>query len=128
MSVTTTLDHDRQARRQPGVARDVHRLHAHLPDAAADHLAEIQARLREVQELPPAPVGGDPAGELIRYLERARDEERYDELVLVAAPAFLEKLRTRLGDRARDSLVGAIQKNLVAAGREVLQEEVLRVL
>ena len=86
------------------------------------------ARLREVQELPPAPVGGDPAGELIRYLERARDEERYDELVLVAAPAFLEKLRTRLGDRARDSLVGAIQKNLVAAGREVLQEEVLRVL
>lgn len=86
------------------------------------------ARLREVLELPPAPDGVDPAAELIRYLEQARAEERYDELVLVAAPPFLQTLRTRLSDQARGSLVGAIQKNLVGVGREILQEEVLRVL
>lgn len=86
------------------------------------------ARLREVFELPRSGQAGGFDGELAVYLEEARVQGRYDELVLVAAPAFLAALRGQLSDVARGALVGEIGKDLVGAGREVLQEEVLRVL
>lgn len=94
------------------------------------------ARLREVFELESsvqAANQGAPqvygfAGELALYLEEAQRDERFDELVLVAAPTFLHHLRGSLSKAARDALVGEIGKNLVGAGRETLQEEVLRVL
>lgn len=101
---------------------------------ADEHRATIYAvprgmvRLREIFELPRSGDTGDFVAELTRYLEEARAEGRYDELVLVAAPAFLAVLRARLSDAARDALVGEIGRNLVGAGREILQEEVLRVL
>ena len=79
------------------------------------------ARLRELRELA-------SAAELAPYLEEARLEGRFDELVLVAAPTILSHLRDSLSQTVRDALVGEISKNLAAAGRETLQEEVLRVL
>ena len=86
------------------------------------------ARLREVLELPSPGESGDLVAELARYLEKAGTEGRYDELVLVGAPALLERLRGQLSAAARAALVGEIGKNLAGAGREILQEEVLRVL
>jgi hypothetical protein len=86
------------------------------------------ARLREVFELPRSGETGHLVTALARYLEEARAKGRYDELILVAAPPFLEVLRRQLSDAARGALVGEIGKNLAGAGRETLQEEVLRVL
>lgn len=86
------------------------------------------ARLREVFELRRAGPAGGFGVELARHLEEARAEGRYEELVLVAAPAFLGVLRDQLSGVARSALVGEIGKDLVGARREVLQEEVLRVL
>ncbi len=62
------------------------------------------------------------------YVEDARRERRFDELILVAAPAFLACLRESLSQAARDAVIGEIGKNLVGARPETLQEQVLRVL
>ena len=86
------------------------------------------ARLREVFELQCSGDGADFGVELAQHLEEARAGGRFDELVLVAPSGFLRSLRDRLSVPARGSLVGEIAKDLVSAGREVLQEEVLRVL
>lgn len=86
------------------------------------------ARLREVLELGRSGETRDFAAKVAGYLEDAGATGRYDELVLVAAPEFLNALRAELGGIARGALVGAIGKDLVSAGREILQEEVLRVL
>ena len=94
------------------------------------------ARLREVFELEPssdATDHGSPqvygfAAELAMYLDEASRDGRFDELILVAPPKFLAHLRGSLSKAVRDGLVGEIGKNLVGAGRETLQEEVLRVL
>ena len=94
------------------------------------------ARLREVYALESsvettdhgAPQVYGFAAELAMYLEEARREDRFDELILVAPPTFLHPLRGSLSKTARDALVGEIGKNLIGVGRETLQEEVLRVL
>ena len=79
------------------------------------------ARLREVFELA-------STAEIAPYLEEAREDGRFDELILVAAPESLSHVRDSLSNSLRDVLVAEIAKNLAAAGRETLQEEVLRVL
>ena len=94
------------------------------------------ARLREVFELESSVQTDDHgapqvygfAAELAMYLEEAQRDGRFDELILVAAPTFLDQLRGSLSKAARDALIGEIGKNLIAARRETLQEEVLRVL
>ncbi len=68
------------------------------------------------------------AADVARYVEDARRDRRFDELILVAAPAFLACLRESLSQAARDAVIGEIDKNLVGAQRESLQERVLRVL
>lgn len=88
------------------------------------------ARLREVIQLDrgPGDTDGAFAADLARHLEQAQADGRFDELVLVAAPGFLSSLRATLSRPARGALVGAIEKDMTGARREVLQEEVLRVL
>ncbi len=94
------------------------------------------SRLREVFELESGgerPPGGRAracafAAQLALYIDEAQRDGRFDELILVAPTAFLEALREKLSKAARGALIGEIGKNLVAAGRETLQEEVLRVL
>ena len=68
------------------------------------------------------------AADVALYVEDARRERRFEELILVAAPAFLACLRESLSQAARDAVIGEIGKNLVGAQRETLQEHVLRVL
>lgn len=53
-------------------------------------------------------------------LEAGRTEERFDGLVLVAAPHFLGLLRERLGPPTRDRVILELDKNLVHLdGREI---------
>jgi protein required for attachment to host cells len=68
------------------------------------------------------------AAQLAGHVEEARRDRSFDELILVAAPAFLAHLRESLSPAVRDSVVAEIAKNLVAAKQETLQEQVLRVL
>ena len=113
------------------------------------------ARLRQVCELSESRIsmgcdGGRPGGREVRgsdealtpverqtrrfaeyvalNVEHARLERRFDELILVAAPAFLACLRESLSQSARAVVIGEISKNLVGAQQETLQEHVLRVL
>ena len=113
------------------------------------------ARLRQLAELhySPMPMNGDAGGPCDRdiqasdpmpdsvehqargfatqvalYVEEARLDQRFDELILVAGPTFLSYLRESLGQSVRDALVAEIPKNLVGVQRETLQEHVLRVL
>lgn len=94
------------------------------------------ARLREILSIEHSvqasgdgrqPVHGF-AAELALYLEEARREGRFDDLMLVAEPAFLAELRANLSNALRDALHAEIGKDLVGAGRETLQEEVLKAL
>ena len=66
--------------------------------------------------------------QLALYLEDARIERRYDELILVAAPALLANLRECLTQAVRDAIIAEIAKDLVGAQQESLQEQVLRVM
>ena len=97
------------------------------------------ARLRQFSELrhsrnselaraPVEPRACSFAADVALYVEDARRERRFDELILVAAPAFLACLRESLSQAARDAVIGEIGKNLVDARPETLQEQVLRVL
>lgn len=87
------------------------------------------ARLREIRALEgSARAGHGFATELAVYIEEARREGRFDDLILVAEPSYLAELRAQLGTGLRRALVAEIAKNLTGAGYEALQEEVLRVL
>ena len=68
------------------------------------------------------------AAQVALYVEKARLDLRFDELILVAGPTFLSYLRESLCQTVRDAVVAEIPKNLVGAQRETLQEQVLRVL
>jgi len=68
------------------------------------------------------------AAQVALYVEDARLERRFDELILVAAPTFLGCMRESLSQAARDAVIGEIGENLVDAQRDTLQEHVLRVL
>jgi len=70
----------------------------------------------------------DFSGQLAVYLEDARRERRFDELILVAAPGLLANLRERLTQAVRDAIIAEIAKDLVGARQESLQEQVLRVM
>lgn len=94
------------------------------------------ARLRRVRDLETDGAGSDQVApqvygftaELAHYLEEARFEGRFDELVLVAAEPLLAQLRGTLSDLVLPALAGEVPKNLVGTDGERLQEEVLRVL
>jgi len=68
------------------------------------------------------------AGHVARHLDDARLERRFDELIVAAAPPFLECLRESLSAATRAALVAEIGSNLVGVPEESLQEQVLRVL
>jgi protein required for attachment to host cells len=52
------------------------------------------------------------ARELGRYLEKARTDHRYDELVLVAPPKFLGALRKELGKEVEKLVADELPKDL----------------
>ena len=52
------------------------------------------------------------AKEIGRYLEQARNQHRYDELVIVAPPKFLGAVRKELGKEVEKLVVDEIPKDL----------------
>jgi hypothetical protein len=68
------------------------------------------------------------AGHVAQHLDDARKERRFDELIVAAAPPFLDDLRESLSAETRAALIAEIGSNLVGVAQESLQEQVLRVL
>ena len=66
------------------------------------------------------------ARQLALYLDDARGDRNFDELILVAAPALLAPLRDHLSQSLRGAVIAEIARDLVGAGQELLQEQVLR--
>jgi protein required for attachment to host cells len=52
------------------------------------------------------------AKEIGRYLEQARNQHRYDELVLIAPPKFLGAVRRELGKEVQKLVVDELPKDL----------------
>jgi protein required for attachment to host cells len=61
------------------------------------------------------------AVEIARQVERARNDGKFDSLVLVAPPKFLGRLRQALSKPAHDALIGELDKNLVEADVKTLE-------
>jgi len=60
------------------------------------------------------------ARQLALYLEDARGDRKFDELVLVAAPALLAPLGDSLSQSLRSAVIAEIARDLVGAGQELL--------
>uniref|UniRef100_UPI003F6B4D12 host attachment protein n=1 Tax=Pseudomaricurvus sp. TaxID=2004510 RepID=UPI003F6B4D12 len=63
------------------------------------------------------------AGELATNLRSARIDGRFNQLVLVAPPAFLGRLRSAMDSATSGLVVKEINKNLTAKSSRELEEE-----
>lgn len=68
------------------------------------------------------------AGELAELLREGRVENAYDELVLVAPPAFLGALREALDGPTRDRVVASLDKDLAQVPEHELRARLSDVL
>ncbi len=73
---------------------DRSRSHVSGEPSAVDHATEVFSR------------------ELGRYLEKARNDQQYERLYLMAPPRFLGMLRRNLSDEVRKAIVSSIDKDL----------------
>lgn len=65
------------------------------------------------------------AREICRHIEQGRTAEKYDRLVLVAAPEFLGLLRQHLTTEAARRVTREIHKNLVRDDADAIRSELL---
>lgn len=68
------------------------------------------------------------AAMLASYLKRAHDEQRYRELVLIAAPGFLGALNAALGARLGETVLLRVSKNLTRSPENEIRETLPRKL
>jgi protein required for attachment to host cells len=68
------------------------------------------------------------AAELARELEHARHMGAFNQLVLVAAPRLLGKLRAELSDATRKIVIGEVPKDLVEPSATELREHLAPIL
>ena len=64
------------------------------------------------------------AGELVQTLDKARQDGKFDDLVLVASPHFLGVLRQKLNGPLEKSVVQSISKNLVNESESVIHQNI----
>ena len=65
------------------------------------------------------------AKELAAYLDKARANHQFEQLVLIAAPEFLGLLRRHLSPEAQKLLTRAVSKNLVQCDEAVIRQTAL---
>lgn len=81
----------------------------------AGQTLERSGRSRHAKAAPSDPKDQDKmrlARRIAEEVDRARNEDVFEHLVLVAPPAFLGKLRAVLGEPARRSIIGEHDKDL----------------
>ncbi len=66
------------------------------------------------------------ARHVVEALETARREERFERVVLIAAPAFLGLLRAALPKSLRSSVAAEVDKDLVRQPEEAIQAQLPR--
>lgn len=64
------------------------------------------------------------AGQVVDTLEKARQEGRFDDLILVASPHFLGKLRQKLSSPLEKLVTQSIDKNLVRESESTIQKNI----
>jgi len=79
------------------------------------HFIDDETSAREQQNI-------DFATYIAHHLERARNERAFDELVLIAPPAFLGLLRSKLSNTLMDRVSLQIDKNLVRQSTPTIAE------
>ena len=93
-----------------------------LPGQAFDGKAKGQHALANAGKKDKA--AQDFAKSLCAVLEKGRLDGRYDQLVLCASPAFLGQLRQQLNATTDKCVIATIDKNLVKAASEEIQDHV----
>lgn len=68
------------------------------------------------------------AAEIVERLDQARHEGQFDALVLVAPPAFLGLLRSKLSKPTQDTVVSELNKNLVESDHKTLERQLTELL
>ncbi len=63
------------------------------------------------------------AKEVARYLEDANTANKFDQLILVAAPTFLGLLRKQLSDQVLKKVFFELDKNLVTHGIDAIRKQ-----
>ena len=100
-----------------------HELERAPPPRVHDRLGDARHTI-EAHTSPREKAAFQFAGILAAYLKRARDQQRYRDLVLIAPPRFLGALNAALGARLSETVLLRISKNLTrspaAAIRAVL--------
>ena len=81
------------------------------------HVIDDETSAREQQNI-------DFATQIAHRLERGRKEDAFDELVLIAPPAFLGILRNRLSKTLMERVSLEIDKNLVKQSAATIAEHV----
>lgn len=64
------------------------------------------------------------ANEIVQTLDKARQEGRFDDLILVANPHFLGVLRQKLNGPLEKSVVQSVDKNLVNESESVIHKNI----
>ncbi|MFB6263653.1 MAG: host attachment protein [Bradymonadaceae bacterium] len=71
-------------------------------------------------------VKEDFAKRVASYLDRARADDRFSDLSVVAEPSFLGRLRNSLDGQTREAILEEINKNLAGADSETIRETLTR--
>lgn len=64
------------------------------------------------------------AGELVQTLDKARQEGRFSDLILVASPHFLGVIRQKLNGPLEKSVIQSVSKNLVNESESVIHQNI----
>lgn len=122
--------------------------HRTQPMVELDGLSHVEGRLRgqdEVSDRQGGIAGGHGEGDhtfeaptdlkhheaerfakqIAERLEQGRVSHDYDQLILVAPPAFLGALRQALNDHLQDLISHSVDKNLVTADEATIREHIL---
>ena len=68
------------------------------------------------------------ASEIVQLLDRGRHEGSFNALVIVAPPAFLGLLRSKLDKPLEDLVASTLNKNLVEADKKTLERQISALL
>ena len=66
------------------------------------------------------------AGEIIQLLDKARQEGKFESLVLIAPPHFLGIIRQKLTGPLEKLVIQSVDKNLVSADESTIQKNIYK--
>jgi protein required for attachment to host cells len=92
-------------------------------DASRARVLQVASpeKLVEIESLPDAPAAVSLARRVGDYLEKARSDHRYDQLVVIAPPKFLGALHKELGKEVEKLIADEVPKDLSSLSQRELE-------